>query len=134
MPGSCQRFIAGATFQSWVDNPSRTYYTIWVNGPSGVGKSVLVSCIVRHLKERGLLCQFYYFRFGDLEKRSFESFFRSLAYQVATVNREFREHVALLSESRQLHRTENGADVWRLFSDTFSKLILAEQCTGLLMQ
>jgi WD40 repeat protein len=126
MPGSCQGFIAGSAFQRWVDNVPGSPSTIWINGPSGVGKSVLASAIIRQLKDRGLACQFFYFRLRDQEKRSLDKLFKSLAYQVAKVNPEFRTKLSLLSQNRERHRMGNAVNVWRLFQENLFGLDLAK--------
>jgi WD40 repeat protein len=113
MPGSCQRLISGQMFQNWLDRKRDYPEILWVNGSSGVGKSVLSSYIIQYLRERGLSCHFYYFRFEEEETKLPGKFLRSLAYQVANDIPQFRKQLALLSESPGFQGMEEGADAWK---------------------
>jgi WD40 repeat protein len=127
MPGSCQRFIFSQVFKNWVNNTSDTPQFIWANGPLGVGKSVLSSHIIQHLKERGQSCQFHFFRFGEQEKKSIGTFLRSLAYQIAIDVPTFRHRLAFLSAAPDFNQMRDESEMWKklfirqLFQMTLSK-------------
>jgi WD40 repeat protein len=126
MPGSCHKFMTSSTFQNWVDGFSGGPFTMWVNGPSGVGKTVLASHIIHHLKDRGLACQFFYFRSEDQWKRSVDHLFKSLLYQIAKDNARFRTSLASLSRNRERHRMRNASNLWRVLQHNLFDLPLTE--------
>ena len=127
MTGSCQKFISCQAFKNWLCDPSNTPHIFWVNGLPGVGKSVLSSYIIQQLQERGLACQFYYFRFGDQEKKSIGTFLKSLAYQIAKDVPHFRDRLASLASGPDFNQMDDESDIWkRLFIQQFFRVTFSK--------
>ncbi|KAH0563489.1 hypothetical protein GP486_001940 [Trichoglossum hirsutum] len=82
--GSCEWFLQKDSFRRWRD----TAYSqlLWLRGKPAAGKSVLAGYVVRHLKDLGRDCSFYFFIHGDKGKSTINSFLRSMAWQMAAMH------------------------------------------------
>ena len=94
MPGSCEWIHKEQSFNFWVEDNGLQSRVLWIHGVPGAGKSVLSSYIVKYLSDAGVSCQYFFFRYGEQQKRSVNALFRSIAYQIA---REIPEYGYLLS-------------------------------------
>ncbi|KAI9804038.1 MAG: hypothetical protein M1833_000319 [Piccolia ochrophora] len=100
-------------FKQWRDDPSPASSFLWMRGPPGIGKSVLSTVIIQHLRHLEKNCRFFFFRFGDVAKRSPGALLRSLAFQVAQIVPEFRSLLAKLSESNIRLESQEARVVWQ---------------------
>ncbi|KAL9632534.1 MAG: hypothetical protein Q9204_003747 [Flavoplaca sp. TL-2023a] len=127
MPGSCEWILSRPTFRSWLHDSPSTSRILWVNGLPGCGKSVLSSFVIGQLQDMGYSCQYYFFRFGDHDKRTVNALLRSLAYQVAMDLPELREQYRkLLEDGVKLEKAE-GRTIWqKLFASKLCKTTLRQ--------
>ena len=125
---SCQTFISGQAFQQWLGYGRDWPQVLWLNGPHAVGKSVLSSCVITLLRERGTNCHFYYFRFEDEESWGAGKLLRPIAYQVAKDVPHFREELVSLSETLDFQEAEERRDIWRtLLIERLSQVISSKR-------
>jgi len=106
MPGTCEWIEAETCFQSWLGDTSSYHPRIlWLRGPAGTGKSVLASFVVRLIKTRRKLCQYFFIREeGSSPKVPLKSIFVSLALQLARHSHQFYDHlIALARRGENLH-------------------------------
>ncbi|RDW69220.1 hypothetical protein BP6252_08240 [Coleophoma cylindrospora] len=123
MQGTCSWLTSTPEFKNWMFGTSPTPTVLWIHGPPGVGKSVLSSFIVRHLKEHDMPCQFYFFRHSDLNKRRFNNLLRSLAYQLSAYSQEYQRRVIKLVKKRVITPKSDARVLWqRLFLGILSKI------------
>ncbi|KAH0006078.1 Pfs, NACHT and ankyrin domain protein, partial [Aureobasidium melanogenum] len=86
-------FIQSQAFRDW-KNQSKSF--LWLYGIPGCGKTVLSSTIIEHLKaniepDHALL--YFYFKFNDSSKQTFESLLRSLVNQLYRTQPDTRSFV-----------------------------------------
>ncbi|KAJ6571511.1 hypothetical protein B0H19DRAFT_1231291 [Mycena capillaripes] len=98
-------FLNGAKFHEWKDNPG----SLWIEGNSGTGKSVLCSTIIRDIStdtERPAAVAYFYFDFRQ-ERRSqdLQVMLRSITFQLSA--QSSHPHLAL----DRLHKSINGGTV-----------------------
>ncbi|KAL8848384.1 MAG: hypothetical protein Q9221_006583 [Calogaya cf. arnoldii] len=123
MPGSCEWIFSRPSFRSWLHDTTSASRILWVNGLPGCGKSVLSSFIIGQLQDKGYNCQYYFFRFGDHNKRTANALLRSLAYQVAMNLPELREQCQKLSEDGVKLEKAEGRTIWqKLFASKLCKI------------
>jgi WD40 repeat protein len=96
IPGTCNWFLHEPAIQLWLDEESKSK-VVWFNAPPASGKSILSTHVITHLRESGVSCQYFFFKFGDQTKRSPSTLLRSIAYQIARDNPEFRRVLTALS-------------------------------------
>ncbi|KAJ7127801.1 ankyrin repeat-containing domain protein [Mycena epipterygia] len=86
--GTGRWFLKGSEFMEWQDNPG----ALWIQGPSGSGKSVLSSAVIKKLiddrkflKEMGKssAVAFFYFDFKNKESHAVESALRRIILQLS---------------------------------------------------
>lgn len=123
MPGSCEWVFSRPGFLSWLHDTTSVSRILWVNGLPGCGKSVLSSFIIGQLHEMGYNCQYYFFRFGDHNKRTVNALLRSLAYQIAIDLPELREQFQKMSEDGVKLEKAEGRTIWqKLFASRLCKI------------
>ncbi|KAB5585278.1 hypothetical protein GE09DRAFT_20109 [Coniochaeta sp. 2T2.1] len=81
---SGQWFLDKETFREWRDSASSK--TLWLHGGPGTGKSYLAGNIVKHLREQGHDCSYFFFAAGTDNKGTINAFLRSMAYQMAMLH------------------------------------------------
>jgi hypothetical protein len=86
---------------------------LWLNAPPGTGKSILSSFVIQYLRNLGVGCCYFFFRFGDQKKRSIGSFLRSFAFQAAQFIPEFRRHLEDLSDSGACLEKTDAKILWQ---------------------
>ncbi len=122
MPGTCEWILTEPAFAVWMRNTS-TSRILWLNALPASGKSILSSFIINYLREAGVLCQFYYFRFGDQTKRSPNSFLRSVAFQLAQEVPAFKQALTeLCGEGMRLGKADSRTIWQKLFKTALLKL------------
>ncbi|KAI4262525.1 MAG: hypothetical protein L6R42_002303 [Xanthoria sp. 1 TBL-2021] len=123
MPGSCEWVFSRPGFLSWLHDTTSASRILWVNGLPGCGKSVLSSFIIGQLHAMGYNCQYYFFRFGDHNKRTVNALLRSLAYQIAIDLPELREQFQKISEDGVKLEKAEGRTIWqKLFASRLCKI------------
>ncbi|KAI1769316.1 hypothetical protein GGR53DRAFT_153782 [Hypoxylon sp. FL1150] len=95
--GTCQQFLQGDEFRSWVNEGSHPI--LWVHAPPGSGKSTLCSAMIDHLQEAGHHCSYFFFKHNSLPKKSIGTMLRSLAYQTALSVPSYRRALVDLAQS-----------------------------------
>lgn len=110
MPGSCQWILRKNSFTSWLDGEDIGSSILWLSGPPAVGKSVLASFIVDHIRQRQD-CQHYFFVSNDQRKKTAAYFLRAMAFQIAQSNPEFREILIDLHEVSEITFGEQTANI-----------------------
>ncbi|ROW08795.1 hypothetical protein VMCG_02977 [Cytospora schulzeri] len=109
------------SFLQWRDS-SEQLSVLWISGGAATGKSVLASTIINNLVEKGLLCQYFFIRFGDRKKRSLSFLLRSLAYQVAQSVPSLMQRLATLVDENIDFETVDPRFIWdRLFKSVLFK-------------
>lgn len=119
MPGTCDWLIDEPEIQSWLEETAESRI-VWFSAPPGSGKSVLSSHVVSHLREAGMLCQYFFFRSGDQSKRSPLAFMRSIAYQVA---RDIPAFKRILMELAAEGPTLQKADYKLVWQEIFESIL-----------
>lgn len=82
IPGTCDWLLHEPGIQSWLETKQESCIT-WFCAPPASGKSTLSAHIISHLRDSGVTCQYFFFKFDDPSKRSLSAFLRSIAYQIA---------------------------------------------------
>jgi len=112
-------------FKRWLLVDSTQPQVLWLNGLPGTGKSVLSSAIIHHFIEEGSDCSYFYFRFGERNKRLLSPYLRSMASQIAPFLPHFRGHLLKLAEEGLCLEKADGRQVWqKIFVPGFSKATL----------
>lgn len=89
-PGTCRWLLEEDDFRQWhKGSPGREVLVI--AGPLGMGKTYLAGFVVDHLREEGHATRTYSFPFDDDRKATPQACLLSLAYQEASVNRQFQQ-------------------------------------------
>ena len=122
--GTCEWVLSEPTFKLWLAE-TREPRIVWLNAPPASGKSILSTYIINHVRSIGHDCQYFFFRFGDQTKRSLNSLFRSLGFQIARDVPAFRQKLKkLLSEGIKLEKTD-ARIIWQtVFVSVLSKVAL----------
>ena len=76
-----------------------------------MGKSMLSSHIIKYLE--GQQPKYFFFKYGDRLKSSLASFFRSVAYQMASTNRSVRQQLIQLQQDDPFLEMDNVRNIWR---------------------
>lgn len=115
-PGTTGWILQNEEYNRWLETPESVSAILWCHGGAGFGKSVLSSFIINDLFERGLSCQYFFFKYGEHKKRTLSSLFRSLAYQVARSTYDFQQKVLQLAEEGIDFESADSRTVWeRIF-------------------
>lgn len=116
--GTCMSVLEKEEVATWISDQS-TSKLVWMYGRPARGKSVIASCLVRHLQQRSKMTQFFFFRASDASKRILSTFLTSMAFQIAQSVATFRQSLIAIAESGwKWHETE-WKTVWkRLFENT----------------
>lgn len=112
--GSCEWFAEKQSFQAWVD-PKATMSPMfyWISAKPGTGKSVLSGYVINILNELNLDCSYYFFRHGDKDKSTASGLFRSIAFQMASVNVDVRSRLLSMIDTGIRFDKNDGKVVWR---------------------
>ncbi|KAI0132551.1 WD40-repeat-containing domain protein [Xylariales sp. AK1849] len=113
-PGTCEHLFQHDHFIEWLQGPAVRSRILWINAPPGSGKSIQGSLIIdRLLESEGAQCSYYFFKYGDVLKRSLSHMFRSIAYQMALQIPSFMEALADMAKSGMRLEKADGQAVWR---------------------
>ena len=112
IPGTCDWLLQEPHIQSWLETKHESCVT-WFSAPPASGKSILSAHVISHLRDSGFICQYFFFKFDDPQKRSLSNFLRSIAYQIARDIPAFkRSLIELSAEGLKLEKTDSVL-VWK---------------------
>lgn len=95
--GSGQWFLQKDSFEKWRDASSSNM--LWLRGRPGSGKSFLAGQVVNYLRQQGRDCCTFFFKAGNSNTRTINSFLRSIAYQMANIHEEIHSTIIELSKN-----------------------------------
>jgi WD40 repeat protein len=117
IPGTCDWLLGEPSIQSWLEKTPESRI-VWFSAPPARGKSVLSTHIISHLLESGMMCQYFFFKFGDQGNRSLSSLLRSIAYQFARDNPTFKRALIELSSQGLKLEKADPAIIWHKLFET----------------
>ncbi|KAI4209636.1 MAG: hypothetical protein LQ351_007436 [Letrouitia transgressa] len=112
IPGTCDWLLHEPGIQSWLERKQESCVT-WFCAPPASGKSTLSAHIVSHLRDSGVACQFFFFKFDDPSKRRLSTFLRSIACQIARDIPTFKRSLTgFLSEGPKFEKADSSL-IWK---------------------
>ncbi|KAL9020140.1 MAG: hypothetical protein Q9185_002597 [Variospora sp. 1 TL-2023] len=125
--GTCRWILENPMFLDWEYDNGLSPRALWLHGSAASGKSVLASFVINHLVESHRLCQYFFIRFGDQDKRSASTLLRSLALQVAAAVPAFRQKLVQTSEGIAKVKSADVQTIWqKLFKTTLFKISMSQ--------
>lgn len=118
--GTCQHLLQKPEFEEWLD--SDIPHILWAHAPPGSGKSIQCSFVIESLQVRRESCAYWFFKDGDVQKRSLSNMLRSVAYQVAVEDGSFRRALIEVVKSG-MH--VDKADAWTVWRNIFAPRLSA---------
>ena len=120
--GTCQDALSVQEIQDWRDNPLGSKI-LWVYGQPGSGKSVTTAAYIQDMKQKGLPCAYYFFRYGDSRKISPGSLLQSLIYQIAQELPTFRQSLVTMKDHGVSIEKWSPQMIWdRIFAGVLFKI------------
>src|SRR5450432_1012135 len=110
-PGTGGSMLANPEIQQWREATTGSRI-LWMHAQPGSGKSVKAAIQINYMKENGISCNYYFFKYGDSTKRSPSSILRSLAFQVAQEVPEYREALLTMNNNRVRVDKMEASTVW----------------------
>lgn len=111
-PGTCEQLLKNHILTAWLQETTAAG-VLWMHAGPGSGKSVTSSFLIHHLKSAGNLCQYYFFKYEDVTKRSANMLFRSLAYQISRDIPSYRMILTKLAEERTYNEKTESRQLWK---------------------
>ena len=119
MGGTCRWIMRKEGFVHWLTDlwkPPRIK-AFWLMGLPAMGKTVLASHVIDHLRSLGASddCQFHFFSSSHQSKRTAAYCLRSIASQLAHTNEEFRERLFALYDETGVtfsSQDQNFSVIW----------------------
>jgi WD40 repeat protein len=112
MPGSCEWILRKSAFSEWRD--SLNPWTYWISASPATGKSILCGFVIKHLRDAGLNCSYYFFTHGDKVKARITSCLLSMAWQMATTQRDIMQTVIdICNKDGGISASTDHRTVWR---------------------
>ena len=125
MPGSCAWIAEKQAYRHWHELPGPQLY--WITAKPGTGKSVLSGYVIKHLKDLGHKCVFYFFVYGDNSKSNIGLFLRSMAWQMSSMYPEVSEFLLKACKKDPQMAKADYRTIWRkLFLEGILKLTLSQ--------
>ncbi|KAI3327016.1 hypothetical protein HD806DRAFT_380060 [Xylariaceae sp. AK1471] len=123
---SCRWILEKETYLWWMNISStpNTQY-LWLYGPPGMGKSVLLSFVIDQLHLDGQICAYYFFRVSSNAKRSTRAFMLSFLAQMAIHLPEFSE---CLIEMDEEHANIHSMSTRLLWQKVFVDILFKFEC------
>lgn len=123
--GTCDFVLEHEAFKSWSEDTTSKFDVLWCHGKAGTGKSVTTSHVIDHLRDAGSHCAYYYFRSGDQVKNNLTIFLLSIAFQIASVNAEYRRKLCRIADDGFNVGKAGYKMLWKkLFTSTLLKIHL----------
>ncbi|KAI0396837.1 hypothetical protein F5Y17DRAFT_455670 [Xylariaceae sp. FL0594] len=110
-PGTCEDLVTAPEFTDWLTAAQPRI--LWAHAPPGSGKSVQCSFIIDFFKAQ-YQCVHWFFRHGDVDRQLVANMLRSVAYQVASQNREFRRSLVEQAKTGTQILKADAETVWRI--------------------
>lgn len=124
MSGTCEWIHSNKAFSTWLQE-SRPSGIFWLHALPASGKSIMSAYLIKHFRHIGVICQFFFFRFGDQTKRSLSALLRSLAFQIAEQVPEYRRALLKLSADGMRLEKSDARTIWqKLFVSILFRLDL----------
>ncbi|KAF4472601.1 NACHT and WD domain [Fusarium albosuccineum] len=111
--GSCGWITSLQSMTAWRDSLEQGMMVHWLSGQAGVGKSVLIAHMIRHLEQSSFDTCYYFFRDGRKAQQTVSGFLRSLAYQMAVIHSSVREALSNLREAGVVLDGDDERVIWR---------------------
>ncbi|KFY29271.1 hypothetical protein V493_02446 [Pseudogymnoascus sp. VKM F-4281 (FW-2241)] len=129
LDGTCQWIITKQGFVNWIESaPSITPNIFWLVGLPATGKTALSKSVIEHLKFHDQDCAYHFFSSNHQLKRTAAYCLRSIAFQLAQINDEFREQLSTLIEDSGIQfnsQTQSFNLIWeKVFEGILFKLRL----------
>ncbi|KAL9611265.1 MAG: hypothetical protein Q9167_004091 [Letrouitia subvulpina] len=114
--------IQNEKFASWM-NIIDSAGVLWMHAGPGSGKSVKSSFLISHMVSLGISCQYFFFKYEDILKRSANTLFRALAFQAAQDMPSFRMALMKLGDEGAYNEKTEARQLWKtLFESTLFSL------------
>lgn len=112
IPGTCDWLLHEPGIRSWLETKQESCVT-WFCAPPASGKSTLSAHIISHLRDSGIACQYFFFKFDDPSKRRLSTFLRSIACQIARDIPTFKRSLTeFLNEGLKPEKAESSV-IWK---------------------
>ncbi|CAG8265162.1 unnamed protein product [Penicillium nalgiovense] len=119
--GTCQYLLQKPEFEDWLD--SDVPHILWAHAPPGSGKSIQCSFVIESLQLRQENCAYWFFKDGDVQKRSLSNMLRSVAYQIAVEDLSFRRALMDVVKSGMHVDKADARTIWRnIFASRLSAI------------
>lgn len=92
------------------DSNAQRYY--WLQGKPATGKSVMASHVIDHL--HGSPCCHHFFKYSEASTINLSAFLRSMAHQMAKINKDVRNAVLNLAQQGTPLDIKDFKNVWRV--------------------
>ncbi|KAI0834348.1 WD40 repeat-like protein [Hypoxylon sp. FL0890] len=111
--GTCEWFSAKTSYIKWRDF-EETPRILWVSGLPASGKSVLAGSIIEqlHSNGHGPFCSYFFFKHADKTSSRLGSCLRSLAFQMASADKQIRRTFSESLKNTTLN-DDNDRALWR---------------------
>ena len=113
MEGSGQWIFEKEDFRQWLNGPKNQVY--WLNAQPAAGKSVLASAVISHLKCIDYDCSYYFFDYSNKLTSTINSFLRSMAWQMASVDANVLKMIFERYEENEILTKMDHRVIWRRF-------------------
>lgn len=128
LEGTCSWITKKPDFVTWLGSKESTPSLFWLVGLPAAGKTSLAKSVIDYLKFIGHNSFYHFFSSGHQVKRTVAYCLRSLAFQIAQVNEDFREQLSsLVEESGIQFNSQTSSVIWeKVFEGIFFKLKLTK--------
>ncbi|KAI0183667.1 hypothetical protein EV127DRAFT_17783 [Xylaria flabelliformis] len=113
IPDTCEWFLKEEQFISWFESSLLKPAILWYTAPPANGKSVLATFVINHVRNKGLPCQFFLFKYADNAKRMVANCIKSLAFQLSASQPEFKRALARSSKESLDLDSSDPVIIWR---------------------
>ncbi|KAI1324505.1 hypothetical protein F5Y16DRAFT_402357 [Xylariaceae sp. FL0255] len=109
---TCTWFLEEPEYVSW-ETPSCQPAILLYTAPPANGKSVLSTFIINHLRNKGMPCQYFLFKYSDSGKRMVANCIKSLAFQLARSQNSFKHLLSGASRESLGLDSSDSLSIWR---------------------